>query len=331
MTTRKDRKELTQSLRQMKSEDLEDVVKAQQHVIGITMGQHPFEHPGGPYLQPGTRYMPNETEVEFTQKSRTVLYSNFFRAMFIGAFAPYFSLRVLANIQRRVIQPQRYVLWSAVGGSFGGMYGMTLGRIAVARDYLRLENSPLATEARYQLFKLNPQHPFLQGFEHETHDWHEFAYRDPRDTYSGRGAPYDGSDDYYEDYDQQSLPPQAQKPKRPPPPYRPPPPAQRPSADSPAPRRPSRGRDTDRMDYRDRYEQQRGGVDDEKLRKRKRERFYQQKSRIDQNRLDDFDESFGGEEDPGQFFDPSSNLGSTVNPNDDIGEFFEDSNKQKWD
>ena len=36
------------------------------------------------------------------------------------------------------------------------MYGMTLGRISVAREYLRLENSPLATEARYQLWKLNP-------------------------------------------------------------------------------------------------------------------------------------------------------------------------------
>ena len=58
------------------------------------------------------------------------------------------------------------------------MYGTTLGRLGIARDYLRLENSPLATEARYQLWKLNPSHPFLRGFEHETNEWNQYSFRD---------------------------------------------------------------------------------------------------------------------------------------------------------
>ena len=51
------------------------------------------------------------------------------------------------------------------------MYGLTVGRFVVAIDYIKLEHSPLATEARYQLWKQRPQHPYLNGFEHETSEW----------------------------------------------------------------------------------------------------------------------------------------------------------------
>ena len=159
------------SLKDLERTDLEDVVKVQQYIVGITRGQYPFQHPGGPNYSPGTQYMPNQTEIDFTQKSRTTLYSNFFRTVLIGAFTPYITLRCLSIMQKRIISTQTYMLGSSLGGGFGGMYGMAYGRINVARDYLRLEGSPLATEARYQLWKLNPSHPFLTGFEHETDKW----------------------------------------------------------------------------------------------------------------------------------------------------------------
>eukprot|EP01084_Bolivina_argentea_P072518 131675_1 len=158
------------------------------------MGQRPFEHPHGPHMHRGSRYMPNQAEIDFAQHSRSTLYSNFFRFMILGSLTPYLTLRALSVLQKRVIPTQRYMIWASLGGGFGGMYGITMGRMATARDYLRLEGSPLATEARYQLWKINPSHPFLRGFENETMDWSHTNYV--------RDDPYDEGDedeayDYY--------------------------------------------------------------------------------------------------------------------------------------
>ena len=79
MSRRRERAELQESLKELERNDLEDVVKVQQYVVGVTMGQYPFEHPNGPKISPGSRYMPNQTEIDFTQKTRSSLYSNFFR------------------------------------------------------------------------------------------------------------------------------------------------------------------------------------------------------------------------------------------------------------
>merc|ERR1712032_82250 len=80
----------------------------------------------------------------------------------------------MSYLTKRVIPLRRYVLWSSFGAAFGGVYGLTLGRMAASREYIRLEGSPLATEARYQLHKLNPSHPFLRGFENEMNEWENY-------------------------------------------------------------------------------------------------------------------------------------------------------------
>lgn len=116
MSRRRERAELQESLKELQRDDLQDVVKVQQYVVGVTMGQYPFEHPNGPKIAPGSRYMPNQTEIDFTQRTRTSLYSNFFRCAFVGAFTPYITLRVFSLMQKRVIPTQRYMIWSSLGG-----------------------------------------------------------------------------------------------------------------------------------------------------------------------------------------------------------------------
>lgn len=309
MSRRRERAELQESLKELERNDLQDVVKVQQYVVGVTMGQYPFEHPNGPKITPGTRYMPNQTEIDFTQRTRTSLYSNFFRCAFVGAFTPYITLRVFSLMQKRVIPTQRYMIWSSLGGGFGAMYGMTLGRISVAREYLRLENSPLATEARYQLWKLNPSHPFLKGFEHETNEWNEYSFRDSRDTYDDNI-----NDTNYNDYRYSNKPMNNDND------------IDRNYRDYYDRNNRNRNRDRDRDRNRNtRNDDIYDDYDEERIRRKKRDRFYQTRDRINNNNFDDTNDPY----DQNDFFDSSQMNGNS--PNDDVSQFFEGGNKQKWD
>eukprot|EP01084_Bolivina_argentea_P317833 551091_1 len=286
-TRRQQRKEADRAISSLERTDLEQVVRAQQYVVGVTMGQRPFEHPGSPPLAPGSRYMPNQSEVTFSQQSKSTLMSNFFRFVIVGSLTPYITLRVFSVMQKRIIPVQRYVIWSSLGGGFGGMYGLTLGRMAIARDYLTLDNSPLATEARYQLWKLNPVHPFLKGFEHETVDWNEYKY--------GSGAHRQSFSDEqkYDDYN----------------------------------RNINRDRgNRDRDSYNDEYENNDRmdndmNINDESMRRKKRDRFYSGRNRINNKSFDDHDDNVE------DFFD----LDNGRSPHDEVSDFFEGDNKQKWD
>ena len=71
----------------------------------------------------------------------------------------YFTLNLIFNCD---------IAW--LGGIFI-IFGMIMVRGQISRDYLRLNESPLATQARYQSFKINPNHICLQGFEKETSEW----------------------------------------------------------------------------------------------------------------------------------------------------------------
>eukprot|EP00485_Elphidium_margaritaceum_P006410 CAMPEP_0202710324 /NCGR_PEP_ID=MMETSP1385-20130828/22317_1 /ASSEMBLY_ACC=CAM_ASM_000861 /TAXON_ID=933848 /ORGANISM="Elphidium margaritaceum" /LENGTH=336 /DNA_ID=CAMNT_0049369841 /DNA_START=28 /DNA_END=1038 /DNA_ORIENTATION=- len=329
------RRDLKDSIREMKREDLEDVVKVQQHVLNVTMGQTPFQHPGAPSIQSGNRYMPNQNELDFAQHSRIILSNNLFRYFFIGAFTPYFTLKLLSTVHRRVIPTQRMIVMCTIGGAFGGTYGMTLGRVQVARDYLRLENSPLATEARFQLWRVNPSHPFLRGFEQETNVWTEYSYGDSRDSYmdddrlptsspsrSRRAPPshdtHDTDDEYYGDYNQQYDEQPSKRSTFSPP--------------APLPGAPSdRDRARRERDYSyEEYTQSNASeMDEERTRRRKRDRFYQGRNRVDRNTLNDTEDDPHG--DQSDFFDAHSHHNEPHNPNQDVADFFDNSSKQKWD
>eukprot|EP01084_Bolivina_argentea_P147681 258339_1 len=99
----KNRPSLTEDLKDLQRNDLEDIVKAQSYVVQVTMGVQPFEHPGAPSQSPGTRYQPNSTELDFSRNSRATLYSNFFRVAFVGALTPHLSLKILSIAQKRII------------------------------------------------------------------------------------------------------------------------------------------------------------------------------------------------------------------------------------
>ena len=259
MSRRSNREEFNEAVKDMQRGDLEDVLKVQQHVVGIAMGRGQFEYPNAPRIS--GQYQPNQTEIDFTRQSQSTMYSNFFRFIVAGSLTPFFTLRVLSIVQKRVITPRRYVMWSSFGAAFGGMYGLTLGRMAASREYIRLENSPLATEARYQLFKINPSHPFLRGFEHEMNEWENYQGQYTENGYTDNNM-----------YDRNASMPQQQQVKR---------------YDN------DRNRRSDYSQYSN--AQQNEDNDANANRNNKRNRFYQGRNRVHNNYSynDDVDEDVG--------------------------------------
>lgn len=325
------------SLKELPREDLEAVSNVQNHLVGVTMGQQPFEHPGAPRVAPGSRYMPNQVETEFATKSRSTLMTNFIRHVVVGSLTPYIALRGLSVLQKRVIPNTRYMIWAGLGAGFGGMYGLTVGRFVVAIDYIKLEHSPLATEARFQLWKQRPHHPYLSGFEHETSEWEEMRYRDSRDSF--HDDQHSGNSRGYDDYDQFGDR-RSNSMKPPPPPL-----LHGNYSQKPRSQRDSRGDDRydNRYDDREPVDRRRrggggsaGGYSDygassneddhEMMRRRKRDRFYEGRNRVDNNSLND---DMGGYDDIGEFFDSSG--GRSGFGHDGAGDFFESQDRQKWE
>merc|ERR1712228_378419 len=74
--------------------------------------------------------------------------------------------------RKRIIPSKVMMISLSVGGFVCGMYGIAVGNVHAARQYLQLTGSPLATEIRYQLRKINPSHPFLKlcTFEDEMEE-----------------------------------------------------------------------------------------------------------------------------------------------------------------
>merc|ERR1712176_562113 len=80
--------------------------------------------------------------------------------MAVGALGPYCGLRLFSMWRKKFIPPKVMMLGCSVGSFVGGMYGIAVGNIHAARKYLELTGSPLATEIRYQLRKINSSHPY---------------------------------------------------------------------------------------------------------------------------------------------------------------------------
>mmetsp|Transcript_82312 Transcript_82312/g.100986 ORF Transcript_82312/g.100986 Transcript_82312/m.100986 type:complete len:350 (+) Transcript_82312:383-1432(+) len=171
-------------------DEVDNLAKIQTRMVRVAMGEIPFEYPGSPNIKPGERYESNEIEKQFSSRARTLLYKNMFTFSFIGGSIPYLTISImrrggfnnaLKNINKttgvnvgketpnianntRVKQPIFITTTCAVFGSF---LGIMQARLDIAKEHLGLHGSPLATEARYQLWKLNPNHIYLREHQHE--------------------------------------------------------------------------------------------------------------------------------------------------------------------
>ena len=62
------------------------------------------------------------------------------------------------------------------GTIIGSTFGVSKATIGIMRHQLHLENSPVALESRYQLWKINPSHQWLSVFEDDVRRWNEMEH-----------------------------------------------------------------------------------------------------------------------------------------------------------
>lgn len=149
------------SFKSVSSAELQDLITVQKVSVDITNGLRNFEHPNHPRIALKSKYKTNQIEDDFAVTTRNTIMYHAFYNMMIGSLGPYCGLRLFSMWRKRIIPSTFMMISCSFGALIGGMYGIAVGNVSAAQQYLQLEGSPLATEMRYQLKKINPHHPFL--------------------------------------------------------------------------------------------------------------------------------------------------------------------------
>lgn len=151
---------------------MQQVVLAQEKVSKIVSNHKRFENPfcDARDTHPTRNlalYFETDAERHFFKKARSRLLVSMIGWSAVGVAVPCLIMKV---------NPSRSLSWTQIngvclGGISGSAFGLASARINLATDFSQLKDSPLAFEARYQLWKMNTEHPMLRGFEDETSRW----------------------------------------------------------------------------------------------------------------------------------------------------------------
>ena len=177
----------------LSSKELKQVVDAQEKMAQAALGKASFEFPGSQQVkqQKGKRYQPNSEEQLFFSGARSKLLQSAVKWTLVGTAVPAILISYFRRNPEFAAQfsVKRQAFHIGLCGMAGSMWGMTSARLQLATDLSRLTHSPMASEARYQLWKINPNHPILNEFQSEIRSW---------DSYKISRDPIDGKNDYDE-------------------------------------------------------------------------------------------------------------------------------------
>ena len=186
----------------LNSKELNQVMDAQEKMVQAALGKSSFEFPGSDqYHQKGDRYQPNATEQAFFADARWQLFRSAAKWTIAGTLVPTVLMSYLRRNPRFAEQftIKRQAISVGLWGMAGSLWGMSSARVQLASDLSLLQHSPMAIESRYQLWKINPNHPILSSFRSEIKSWSEYQYsRDPITTdneYNHYTTNYDNKDD----------------------------------------------------------------------------------------------------------------------------------------
>lgn len=89
----------------------------------------------------------------------------------LGGFASmYVASKFLPLPDKRMLY-----LFGILGVFPGAQIGGDLGRTLSAYKLIQLKDSPLASEARYKLWRMHPTSHFLKPFKNETESWRKYV------------------------------------------------------------------------------------------------------------------------------------------------------------
>jgi len=146
----------------------ESWIAAMQHLRDVRDGQTPMQHPGAPKFQKGEPYQSQKHEAEFAESFRKKVLVRALACSCLGFSLPWLmamrrwgreGFGIMMGITPIVKVPA--FRWSFVSGGIGFMLGRKMYEPICMTEALRLRDSPLAQEARYTLWTMDPDHPLL--------------------------------------------------------------------------------------------------------------------------------------------------------------------------
>merc|ERR1719317_1286460 len=159
---------MTQPYREPERSQLGSYRATMQHLQDVSNGLVPMQHPGAPKFRRGRPYVTNSEEDDFAASCRKRLAVRALIVSWLGFTTPWiFTFRRKGPEQfnqmlnSMPITKTPVFRWSIIGGFAGLVLGERLYRPLIMKDGLKLPNSPMAKEARYMLWKMDPRHPML--------------------------------------------------------------------------------------------------------------------------------------------------------------------------
>jgi len=139
-----------------------------QHLQDVSNGLVPMQHPGAPKFRRGRPYITNSEEDAFSASSKKRLAVRALIVSWLGFTTPWILTfrrkgpeQFSQMFSSTPIMRTPVFRWSLIGGFAGLVIGERLYRPLIMKDGLKLRNSPMAKEARYMLWKMDPTHPLL--------------------------------------------------------------------------------------------------------------------------------------------------------------------------
>jgi len=138
-----------------------------QHLQDVSTGMVPMQHPGAPKFRKGRPYITNSEEDAFSASSKKRLAVRALVVSWLGFATPWILAfrrnpeKFTQMLSTTPVTKLPVFRWSLFGGFTGLVVGERLYRPLIMKDGLKLRNSPMAKEARYMLWKMDPKHPLL--------------------------------------------------------------------------------------------------------------------------------------------------------------------------
>jgi len=138
-----------------------------QHLQDVSTGLVPMQHPGAPKFRKGRPYITNSEEDAFSATSKRRLAVRALVVSWLGFATPWILAfrrhpeQFTQMLSTTPVTRMPVFRWSLFGGFTGLVVGERLYRPLIMKEGLKLRNSPMAKEARYMIWKMDPQHPLL--------------------------------------------------------------------------------------------------------------------------------------------------------------------------
>eukprot|EP01084_Bolivina_argentea_P313192 542340_1 len=151
--------------------DLFAIKSVDQALYDFSTGKQDFECPDIDPQLTSSNYQHNDIEKEFLKKSKIEIWRKVIGCSIVGYVAGLYAAKRLGQA------PGVKTFATLSGFMFGSSLGGVNASLSTMQQQINLQNSPIAMETRYQLWKHNPNHRWLNNHQNDVKRWNSMEYR----------------------------------------------------------------------------------------------------------------------------------------------------------